>query len=33
VSAPTLSLLSFLDAPVLVGDPEGRAAYVNPAFE
>jgi hypothetical protein len=28
-----LSLLSFLDAPVLVGDPEGRAAYVNPAFE
>ena len=27
------SLLSFLDAPVLVGDPEGRAAYVNPAFE
>jgi len=33
VSASTLSLLSFLDAPVLVGDPEGRAAYVNPAFE
>jgi PAS domain-containing protein len=28
-----LSLLSFLDAPVVVGDPEGRAAYVNPAFE
>jgi len=27
------SLLSFLEAPVLVGDPEGRAAYVNPAFE
>ena len=27
------SLLSFLDAPVVVGDPEGRAAYVNPAFE
>ena len=33
MSASTLSLLSFLDAPVLVGDPEGRAAYVNPAFE
>ena len=27
------SLLSFLDAPVVVGDPEGRAVYVNPAFE
>jgi len=27
------SLLSFLDAPLVVGDPEGRAAYVNPAFE
>ena len=27
------SLLSFLDAPVVVGDPDGRAAYVNPAFE
>jgi PAS domain-containing protein len=27
------SLLSFLEAPVLVGDPDGRAAYVNPAFE
>jgi hypothetical protein len=26
-------LLSFLDAPVVVGDPDGRAAYVNPAFE
>lgn len=33
MSASTLSLLSFLEAPVLVGDPEGRAAYVNPAFE
>jgi PAS domain S-box-containing protein len=31
VSSP--SLLSFLDAPLVVGDPEGRAAYVNPAFE
>ena len=27
------SLLSFLDTPVVVGDPDGRAAYVNPAFE
>ena len=27
------SLLSFLDAPVVVGDPGGCAAYVNPAFE
>lgn len=27
------SLLSFLDAPVVVGDPDGRAAYVNPTFE
>jgi len=26
-------MLSFLDAPVVVGDPDGRAAYVNPAFE
>ena len=26
------SLLTFLDAPVVVGDPEGRTAYVNPAF-
>jgi len=31
VSAP--SLLSFLDSPIVVGDPDGRAAYVNPAFE
>ena len=29
----SLSLLSFLDAPLVVGDPDGRAAYVNPAFE
>jgi PAS domain S-box-containing protein len=27
------SLLSFLDAPVIIGDPEGSAVYVNPAFE
>lgn len=25
--------MDFVDAPVLVGDPEGRAVYVNPAFE
>lgn len=31
MSAP--SLLQFLDAPVLVGDPEGRVVYMNPAFE
>jgi hypothetical protein len=31
MSAP--SLLSFLGSPVAVGDPDGRAAYVNPAFE
>jgi PAS domain S-box-containing protein len=33
MGAAGASLLAFLDAPVLVGDPEGRAAYVNPAFE
>jgi PAS domain S-box-containing protein len=27
------SLLSFLDAPVIVGDPGGSAVYVNPAFQ
>lgn len=27
------SLMDFVDAPVLVGDPDGRAVYVNPAFE
>ncbi len=27
------SLLSFIGAPVVVGDPEGRVVYVNPAFE
>lgn len=26
------SLLTFLPAPVAVGDPDGRAVYVNPAF-
>lgn len=28
-----VSLLSFIDAACLVGDPEGRVVYVNPAFE
>ncbi|MGH0033271.1 MAG: PAS domain-containing protein [Myxococcota bacterium] len=27
------SLMDFVDAPVLVGDPDGRAVYANPAFE
>ena len=26
------SLLNFLDAPVLVGDPEGRIIFANDAF-
>ena len=26
------SLLDYLDAPVVVGDPDGRAVYLNPAF-
>ncbi len=27
------SLLSHLDAPIVVGDPDGNAVYINPAFE
>ncbi len=27
------TLLSYLDAPVVIGDPDGCAVYVNPAFE
>ena len=27
------TLLSYLDAPVVIGDPDGQAVYVNPAFE
>ena len=27
------TLLSFLDAPVVIGDPDGCAVYANPAFE
>lgn len=33
MSRPDRSLLAFLDAPVVVGDPDGRVVYVNPAFE
>lgn len=33
MSASLHSLLSYLDAPVVVGDPQGRAVYANPAFE
>ncbi len=29
----SVSLLSFLEAPCLVGDPDGRVVFVNPAFE
>jgi PAS domain-containing protein len=29
----TVSLLDFLDAPVVIGDPDSRVVYVNPAFE
>ncbi len=32
MSIGSVSLLTFLDAPVVVGDPEGRTAYINPAF-
>ncbi len=27
------SLLDFLEAPIVVGDPDGRAVYTNPAFD
>ena len=33
MSAGTPSLLTFLDAPIVVGDPQGFVTYVNPAFE
>jgi len=29
----SVSLLDFLEAPVVVGDPDGRVVYVNSAFE
>jgi hypothetical protein len=28
----TRPLISYLDTPIVVGDPDGRVAYVNPAF-
>jgi PAS domain-containing protein len=31
--AGSRSLMDFVDTPVLVGDPDGRAVYVNPCFE
>jgi nitrogen-specific signal transduction histidine kinase len=33
MTAGTVSLLDFLDAPVVIGDPDSRVVYVNPAFE
>jgi len=33
VSDNLTSLLNFLDAPLMIGDPEGRVIWVNPAFE
>jgi hypothetical protein len=33
VSENLTSLLNFLDAPLMIGDPEGRVIWVNPAFE
>jgi len=33
MSTSSRSLIDFIDAPVLVGDPEGRAVYVNACFE
>jgi PAS domain-containing protein len=33
VAGASRSLMDFVDTPVLVGDPDGRAVYVNPCFE
>jgi len=33
VASQSRSLMDFVDTPVLVGDPDGRAVYVNPSFE
>jgi PAS domain-containing protein len=33
MAAGSVSLLDFIEAPVVVGDPDGRVVYVNPAFE
>jgi len=31
--AENRSLMDYVQTPILVGDPDGRAVYVNPAFE
>ncbi len=33
MSAASGSLLTYIDTPIIVGDPDGRVAHVNPAFE
>lgn len=33
MSTASISLLDFLDAPILVGDPDGRVVYLNSAFK
>lgn len=33
MSEASPSLLSFLETPIIVGDPDGRTVFVNPAFE
>lgn len=33
MNAGSRSLLDFIQSPVMVGDPDGRVVYVNPAFE
>ena len=33
MTASSRSLLDFVDAAIVVGDPDGGAVYVNPAFE
>ena len=33
MTSGSVSLIDFLDAPVVVGDPDGQAVYTNPAFD
>jgi PAS domain-containing protein len=33
MTATSISLLDFLDAPILIGDPDGRVVYLNSAFK
>jgi nitrogen-specific signal transduction histidine kinase len=33
MTGASISLLDFLDAPIVVGDPDGRVVYMNSAFE